>query len=58
MRSRALGDRIPRPNDRQPFGLHLSQLQVEIEQLGQHVILGAQDEVPKSSEYKLGASDP
>ena len=50
--------RIPWPNDSLAFRLQLSQLPVEIEQVGQHVILGAPVVVPKSSESKLGASDP
>jgi hypothetical protein len=36
-----LSTRIPRPNDGLAFRLQLSQLQVEVKQVGQHVILAA-----------------
>jgi|688.fasta_scaffold09475_11 hypothetical protein len=50
--------RIPRPNDGLSLSLQLSQLQVELEQVGQHLILGAPAVELNSIEYKKEARKP
>jgi hypothetical protein len=49
---------IPWPNNGLALCLQLSQLQVEIQQVGQYVILGAPAVALNSNEYKIEVIKP